>query len=112
MASISRMKAGQYSVSDGRIIVKQGSSWYVLTKSGNNEFGPVTTLNAASQYVNSSSVPIGQHTRSSAHGRKQSKKEFNAYLAAEAKNGNYEPLIVWIICLFVICLFFVLVQGY
>ena len=59
MASISRMKAGQYSVSDGRIIVKQGSSWYVLTKSGNNEFGPVTTLNAASQYVNSSSVPIG-----------------------------------------------------
>jgi len=33
------------------------------------------------------------------HGRRQSKNEFNAYLASEAKNGNPMPAILWFIVL-------------
>ncbi|OCH15300.1 hypothetical protein A6E03_14070 [Aliivibrio sp. 1S128] len=99
-------------MSDGRIIFKQGSSWYVFNKAGSHEFGPVTTLNAAKQYVANGSVPVESHNLSSSYGRRQSKKEFNSYLATEAKNGNPEPLILWVVILCVVCLVVVVVRGY
>ncbi len=75
-------------------------------------FGPVPTLAAAKEYVESGTVPLRQHNFSTSHGRRQSKKEFNAYLASEAKNGNPMPAILWIIVLCIICGIVVAVRGY
>lgn len=94
MITFSRIEAGHYSVSDGRVIIKQGSGWYILSSEGEHDFGPVTTLASAKEYVTTGSVPLGQHDSGSSHGRRQSKKEYNAYLAAEVKKGNYAPLIL------------------
>ncbi|SBO11668.1 hypothetical protein VME0621_03804 [Vibrio mediterranei] len=99
MTTVSRIKAGQYSVSDGRFIIKQGSSWYIIQGNGDHDFGPVPTLAAAKSYVSTGSIPLGNHNRASQHSRRQSKKEFNAHLAAEAKNGNPAPLILWVLVL-------------
>ncbi|KKD61681.1 hypothetical protein RN22_04555 [Grimontia sp. AD028] len=88
---------------DGRFIVKQGSGWLILDANGSHDFGPVPTLKAAKQYVESGTTPLGQHNHSTKYGRRQSKKEFNAYLASEAKNGNPMPLILWLVFLFIIC---------
>lgn len=46
---------------DGRFIVKQGSGWIVLDANGSHDFGPVPTLAAAKQYVESGTTPLGQH---------------------------------------------------
>lgn len=112
MTTVSRIQAGQYSVSDGRFIVKDGSGWYVVDHEGNIDFGPVPTLASAKQYVTTGTVPLAQHNTGSKHGRRQSKKEFNAYLAAEAKNGNPVPAILWMIVMIGICLFFYFIRGY
>ncbi|HHG3224531.1 TPA: hypothetical protein ACPVYE_000989 [Vibrio parahaemolyticus] len=74
MAKVTRIQAGQYSVDDGRFIVKQGSGWLVLTANGSHDFGPVPTLASAKQYVESGTTPLGQHNLSTKHGRRQSKK--------------------------------------
>ena len=95
MVTVSKIEAGRYAASDGRLIVKDGSSWYVLKKDGTHDFGPLTTLRVAKQYVTTDSVSVGEHNNSSSHGRRQRKKEFNSYLAAEAKRGNYGPLVLW-----------------
>ncbi|MFW1135903.1 hypothetical protein ACEV9R_17570 [Vibrio parahaemolyticus] len=39
------------------------------------------------QYVSARSSSTAQHSLASKYGRKQSKKEFSAYLASEAKTG-------------------------
>lgn len=97
-------------MSDGRKIEKIGQSWYVISESGAHDFGPVTTLSAAKQYVETGTVPMGQHNHGSSHGRRQSKKEFNAYLAAEANNGNPFPAILWMIVVFTLCMLFVAID--
>ncbi|ONF44572.1 hypothetical protein BTO32_06230 [Marinobacter lutaoensis] len=102
MVTISRIQAGHYSVSDGRSIVKQGSGWYILTGEGKHDFGPVTTLASAKEYVRSGSVHVGQHNPASRYGRKQGRKEYNAYLASEAKQGNYAPLILTVLAMAVV----------
>ena len=112
MTSIKRIEAGQYSVSDGRFIVKEGSNWYVLKSDGNADFGPLPTLATAKEYVTAGTTSVGKHNLASKHGRRQSKKEFNAYLAAEAKNGNSGPFIIYILIMVVICIFFLVVRGY
>ncbi|WP_112480379.1 hypothetical protein [Vibrio variabilis] len=112
MAKVTRVQAGQYSVDDGRFIVKSGSSWLILNSAGKHEFGPVSTLKAAKQYVETGTTPIGQHNLASKHGRRRSKKEFNAYLASEAKNGNPEPMILYMVVLFIVCLVIFLIRGY
>ncbi|ELA8152012.1 hypothetical protein ABXX67_004733 [Vibrio parahaemolyticus] len=103
LAKVTRIQAGQYSVDDGRFIVKQGSGWLVLTANGSHDFGPVPTLASAKQYVESETTPLGQHNLSTKHGRRQSKKAFNSYLASEVKNGNPMPAILWFIVLFIVC---------
>ncbi|EOJ0060497.1 hypothetical protein ACWKM5_004157 [Cronobacter turicensis] len=112
MANVTRIKAGQYSVGDGRFIVKNSSGWLIIDANGAHDFGPVPTLAAAKQYVESGTVPLGQHNYSTRHGRRQSKKEFNAYLASEAKNGNLIPVILWGIFLCIICGIVLAVRGY
>ncbi|WP_240645376.1 hypothetical protein [Vibrio mediterranei] len=99
MATVSKIKAGQYAVSDGRFIIKQGSGWCIVRSNGSHDFGPVPTLAAAKSYVSTGSVPLRDHNTASKHGRRQSKKEFNAHLAAEAKNGNPLPAILWVLVL-------------
>ena len=112
MTSVKRIEAGQYSVSDGRSIVKEGSSWYVLKTDGTSEFGPLPTLARAKEYVTEGTISVGNHNLASKHGRGQSKKEFNAYLASEAKNGNSGPLIIYVLLMVAICIFFLVVRGY
>ncbi|HHB1594466.1 hypothetical protein ACPV5J_12045 [Vibrio rotiferianus] len=112
MTRVTRIQAGQYAVNDGRFIVKQGASWVILNSNGTLEFGPVPTLNSAKQYVQNGTTPLGQHNLGSKYGRRQSKKEFNAYLAAEAKNGNPMPAILWFVCVFVICVLAFVVRGH
>ncbi|MEI2565293.1 hypothetical protein V7T16_16500 [Vibrio metoecus] len=112
MANLTRIQAGQYSVDDGRFIVKQGSGWLVLDANGSHDFGPVPTLASAKQYVESGTTPLGQHNLSTKHGRRQSKKEFNSYLASEAKNGNPMPAILWFIVLFIVCGVVFAVRGH
>jgi hypothetical protein len=48
----------------------------------------------------------------SIHGRRQSKKEFNTYLASEAKNGNSGPAILYVLAMVAICAFTLVVRGY
>lgn len=112
MVSVTRIQAGQYAVGDGRFIIKDGSSWYVVTEEGKGGFGPLPTLSAAKEYVNTGSTPLGHHNTGSAYGRRQSKKEFNAYLASEVQKGNYGPAILWMLLVGVVCLFLYLVRGY
>ena len=97
MTNVSRIEAGLYSVSDGRTIVKEGQSWFVLNADGSHDFGPLPTLKSAKEYVGTGTISGGQHNLSTSYGRRQSKREFNSYLAAEAKNGNYGPLILWFV---------------
>ncbi|WP_429142199.1 hypothetical protein [Aeromonas hydrophila] len=94
MVSVTKIQAGQYAVGDGRFIIKDGSSWYVVTEEGKGGFGPLPTLSAAKEYVNTGSTPLGHHNTGSAYGRRQSKKEFNACLASEVQKGNYGPAIL------------------
>lgn len=42
MLKITRLEAGKYSVSDGRFIIKSGSSWYVFNQDGAHDFAPFT----------------------------------------------------------------------
>ncbi|EFS3794157.1 hypothetical protein [Escherichia albertii] len=112
MAKITRIQAGSYAVDDGRYIIKNNSGWLIVDTNGAHDFGPVTTLAAAKQYIESGTVTLGQHNFSTAHGRRQSKKEFNAYLASEAKNGNPLPAILWVIVLCIICGVVLAVRGY
>ncbi|SBS28873.1 hypothetical protein MSP8886_01344 [Marinomonas spartinae] len=109
MVTVKRVEAGNYVVSDGRMIVKNGNSWYILKEGGGHDFGPVTTLSAAKEYVQTGISSVGQHNPGSAYGKRQSKKEFNAYLASEAKQGNYGPIILYtvIIAFFVILLTYI-----
>ncbi|WP_231556938.1 hypothetical protein [Aeromonas sp. L_1B5_3] len=110
--TVKRIQAGKYSVSDGRTIVKDGSSWYVLNNDGKHDFGPLPTLAAAKQYVSDGTTPTGEHNYATKYGKRQSRKEFNAYLASEAKNGNIGPLIFYLLVMLVICIFFFVVRGY
>jgi hypothetical protein len=112
MITVSRVQAGYYSASDGRAIVKEGGGWYVLNKEGNHDFGPVTTLSAAKQYLNTGSITLGNGNTGTAYGRRQSKKDFHSYLAAEAKSGNPFPAILWLLIVFGICFLLFLIRGY
>lgn len=112
MARVTRIQAGKYAVGDGRFIVKNNSGWLVVDVNGVHDFGPVPTLAAAKQYVESGTVPLGQHNLSTTYSRRHSKKEFNAYLASEARNGNPMPAILWIIVLCIICGVVLAVRGY
>lgn len=112
MAKVTRIQAGQYAVDDGRFIVKNSGGWLITDANGSHHFGPVPTLAAAKQYVETGAIPLKQHNYGSSHGRRQSKKEFNAYLAAEAKNGNLMPAILWVIVLCVIGGVVLAVRGY
>lgn len=111
MVTVKRIQAGQYSVSDGRFIIKDGSGWYILNSESEHDFGPVPTLASAKEYVINGTVSLSEHNLSSKHGRRQSKKEFNAYLASEAKYGNYEPAIIWFAIMFIAAIFFAFIQG-
>ncbi|MBT1065485.1 hypothetical protein KJY73_18000 [Bowmanella sp. Y26] len=107
------LKAGQYAVSDGRFIVKQGTSWYVLDADCEIELGLLPTLASAKEYIADGVTSLGHHNSSpSPCGNRQRKKEFNAYLASEAKSGNYVPAILWLSVMFAICIFFLVVRGY
>ncbi|MEN3754430.1 hypothetical protein ABC733_22650 [Mangrovibacter sp. SLW1] len=112
MAKVTRVQAGQYSVDDGRFIIKNSSGWLVVDARGSHDFGPVSTLAAAKQYVECGTTPLGQHNISTSHGRRQSRKEFNAYLASEAKNGNHLPIVLWLVVLCIICGVVLAVRGY
>ncbi|WP_045858722.1 DUF2487 family protein [Teredinibacter purpureus] len=111
MVSVKRIEAGNYSVSDGRSILKDGSGWYVLAEDGGHDFGPVTTLTAAKEYVETGIVPLSQHNFGSAYGRRQSKKEFNAYLASEAEQGNYGPAILYTLAVVVVVILFAFIKN-
>ncbi len=93
-------------------MLKTTSGWLVGQAKGSHEFGPVTTLTAAKQYVESGTTPLGQHNFSTNYGRRQSKKEFNSYLASEAKNGNPLQAIIWFIVLCIIWGVVLAVRGY
>lgn len=97
MSKIARIEAGKYSVSDGGFIVKSGSNWYVLQNDGNNDFGPLPTLAIAKEYVTTGTVEAKEPNRLTQHTRRQSRKAFHAHIAAESKNGNQGPLIIYII---------------
>ena len=111
MIIVKRIKAGQYSVSDGRYIIKDSSGWYIINTEGSHDLGPVPTLASAKEYVTQGAISLGKHKINSKHGQRQSKKEFNAYLASEAKNGNYAPLIISLIVMFVAAILFSTLQG-
>lgn len=108
MVSVARIKAGHYQVSDGRTIIKSGAAWYVLDEQGEVDLGPLPTLAASKEYVTTDSVSLRDHNLNSSYGRKQSKKEFNAHLASEAKKGNYLPVISW----FLVMAFFALIMEF
>ncbi|MEG1226941.1 MAG: hypothetical protein RSD83_20465 [Hafnia sp.] len=74
MAKITRIQAGRYAVDDGRCIIKNNSGWLIVDANGAHDFGPVPTLAAAKEYVESGTVPLRQHNFSTSHGRRQSKK--------------------------------------
>ena len=112
MTKVTRIQAGQYAVDDGRLIIKQGSGWLVVDSNGSHNFGPVPTLTSAKQYVELGTTPLGQHNFATKHGRKQSKKEFNAYLASEAKNGNPMPAILWFVVLLIFFGVMFAIRGY
>ena len=112
MVTVKRIQAGQYSVSDGRYIIKDSSSWYVLNSDQQQDFGPLPTLAAAKQYVNSGTTPLGEHNLASIHGRQQSKKELIAHLASETENGNSGPAILYVLVMVAICVFALVVRGY
>ena len=97
---------------DGRFIVKNSSGWLVVDANGSHDFGPVPTLTAAKQYVESGTTPLGQHNFPPITVADRAKKEFNAYLASEAKNGNPLPAILWVIVLCIICGVVLAVRGY
>lgn len=97
MTSVSKIEAGFYAVSDGRAIVKDGQSWFVLNVDGSRDFGPLPTLKSAKEYVGTGTISGSQQNLATSYGRRQSKREFNSYLAAEAKSGNYWPVILWFV---------------
>ncbi|MGU3929176.1 hypothetical protein ACVZD4_25595 (plasmid) [Escherichia coli] len=85
MAKVTRIQGGQYAVDDGRFIVKNSSGWLVVDANGSHDFGPVPTLTAAKQYVESGTTPLGQHNFSTNYGRRQSKKSLMHILPLKLK---------------------------
>lgn len=109
--SIKRIEAGRYTVSDGRLIIKEGSNWYVLNSEGNIELGELPTLASAKEYISNGVTTLGHHNTSvTSYSKQQRKKEFNTYLASEAKNGNYIPVILWFIIMLIVALIFAAVK--
>lgn len=86
---------------------KEGGGWYVLDSEGNVELGNLPTLSSTKEYVTNGVTSLGNHNSSaSSHSKSQRKKEFNAYLAFEAKNGNYLPVVLWFIVLIAVAVLF------
>lgn len=111
MTKVIRLEAGRYSVSDGRFIIKNGSNWFVLNHDGNHDFGPLPTFAAAKEYVTTGSVTPKPIHNPTSYSKKQSKKQFNAYIASEAKRGNKGPLIIYIILMIVMFIFTIVIQA-
>lgn len=111
MVSVSRFKAGQYLVSDGRLILKKGNDWYICNGDGNETFGPIPTLKSAKEYVETGGVPLTSHNGGTGYGRRQSKKEFYSYLASESERGNYGPALLWTIFVIVFIFLFAYIRD-
>lgn len=91
---------------------RKGWSWVVCAKQWcGHDFGLLPTLASGKDYVINATVSLTEHNLSTKHGRRQNKKEFNGYLASEAKNGNYEPIIIWLIIIVGAKIFFTFLQG-
>ena len=58
---------------------------------------PLPTLSIAKEYVTTGTIESKEPNRSTQHTRRQSRKAFHAHIAAESKNGNQGPLIIYII---------------
>lgn len=104
MVKVSKQRAGIYAVSDGRLIYKTSLGWSIQTADGHHEFGPVSTLAAAKLYVSGDSLPLGSHKGISSPSKAKRRREFNAYLAGEAKKGNFLPILLWFSVLFGVCI--------
>lgn len=55
---VTKIKAGHYSVGDGRRIIKSGAQWYIYKGNGEIDFGPVPTLASAKEYVSTGSISL------------------------------------------------------
>ena len=111
MTKVTRLEAGRYSVSDGRFILKNGSNWFVVDQNGNHDFGPLPTFASAKEYVLTGSLTPKNIHSPTTYSKKQSKKQFNAYIAAEAKKGNTGPLIIYIIVMIVMFIFAIVIEA-
>lgn len=72
---------------------------------------PLPTLSVAKEYVTTGTITAKEPNFSSKHNRRQSKKEFHAHIAAESKNGNNGPLIIYIIIMIIMFIFVLLIQA-
>lgn len=110
MTTLKKLEAGFYETADGKFIKKESSGWYVLNSNMNVEFGPLSTLNSAKEYIQTDNVSIGSHNLGTKHGRRQGKKDFYAHLASESKNGNLGPAILYFLVMLAIAIFFTVMK--
>jgi len=94
MATITQINNDQYTVSNGDSIIKKTDGWYVMNKAGMTNVGPLPTLEAAKQYVDSDD------------------SESIEGLTPEDHKIDKGPAILWGVVMLCVCLLLLFIRNY
>jgi len=94
MATITQIKNDQYTVSNGDSIIKKTDGWYVMSKAGVTNVGPLPTLEAAKEYVDSNDSDPQEE------------------LTPEDHKIDKGPAILWGVVMLSVCLLLLFIRNY
>jgi len=94
MATITQINNDQYTVSNGDSIIKKTDGWYVMSKTEIANIGPLPTLEAAKQYVDSDD------------------SESTEGLTTEDHKIDKGPAILWGVVMLCVCLLLLFIRNY
>lgn len=103
MATITQIQTDKYSVSDGRSIIKEDSNWYVMSATGESDFGPAPTLSSAKEYVMNSFTTTQKNLAEDLP--KQP-------LTADEQKANKGPAMLWAAVMVVVCVCLLIIRNY
>ena len=89
MTTITQIQEDKFAVSDGRSIIKDGTGWYVISKEGSSDFGPVTSFDSAKEYIDS--APLATEKQAAA---------------------TKAPAVLWAGVMLVVCLLLLFIRNY
>lgn len=86
MVTITQTNESQFNVSDGRSIIKDTNDWYVMSKEGNAEYGPVSSFESAKQYIEDPESDMQPHS-------------------------DKRPAMLWAVVMLIVCMLLLLLRN-